>query len=143
MHSPDLTVHLTPAGTRQAVAGVRNAARDPVLVLEDAVGALGLGGSIRVEPIELVSAPGVVLDERYFLLEEGCCYSDRFVRELAAAPSIARFGSIEAVRSRVVADLGWPALPRVAVAEQLDARSLQRGCADCPTTRCCWSTART
>lgn len=124
---PGISVHLSPAGTRQALAGVRNGTLDLALVLEDAVVAPGLKvTAIGVEPIELVSAPGVVLDERYFLLEEGCSYSDRFVRELSATPSITRFGSIEAVRSCVVAGLGWTVLPRVAVAEQLDAGTLQR-----------------
>ncbi len=127
MRWPGITVHLSPAGTRQALAGVRNGTLDLALVLEDAVVAPGLKvTAIGVEPIELVSAPGVVLDERYFLLEEGCSYSDRFVRELSATPSITRFGSIEAVRSCVVAGLGWTVLPRVAVAEQLDAGTLQR-----------------
>ncbi|GAA1262290.1 LysR family transcriptional regulator [Saccharothrix xinjiangensis] len=124
---PGITVHLSPAGTRQALTGVRHGALDLALVLEESVVAPGLKATaVGVEPIELVAAPGVVLDERYFLLEEGCSYSDRFVRELSATPSITRFGSIEAVRSCVVAGLGWTVLPRVAVAEQLDAGTLQR-----------------
>jgi DNA-binding transcriptional LysR family regulator len=124
---PGISVHLSPSGTRQAITGVRNGTLDLALVLEDAVVAPGLKvTAIGAEPIELVSAPGVLLDERYFLLEEGCSYSDRFVRELSATPSITRFGSIEAVRSCVVAGLGWTVLPRVAVAEQLDAGTLQR-----------------
>lgn len=124
---PGISVHLSPAGTRQALAGVRNGTLDLALALEDSLVAPGLKvTAIGVEPIELVSAPGMVLDERYFLLEEGCSYSDRFVRELSATPSITRFGSIEAVRSCVVAGLGWTVLPRVAVAEQLDAGTLQR-----------------
>ncbi|GAB2989004.1 LysR family transcriptional regulator [Saccharothrix stipae] len=127
MRWPGISVHLSPAGTRQALAGVRNGTLDLALVLEDALVAPGLKvTAIGVEPIELVSAPGVVLEERYFLLEEGCSYSDRFVRELTATPSITRFGSIEAVRSCVVAGLGWTVLPRVAVAEQLDAGTLHR-----------------
>ncbi len=127
MRWPGISVHLSPAGTRQAITGVRNGTLDLALVLEDAVVAPGLKvTAVGAEPIELVSAPGVVLDERYFLLEEGCSYSDRFVRELSATPSITRFGSIEAVRSCVVAGLGWTVLPRVAVAEQLDAGTLQR-----------------
>ncbi|MBW4719045.1 LysR family transcriptional regulator [Saccharothrix obliqua] len=124
---PGITVHLSPVGTRDAVAGVRSGALDLALVLEDALLAPGLAVDVvGVEPIELVAAPGVAVDERYFLLEEGCSYTDRFVRELTATPTITRFGSIEAVRSCVVAGLGWTVLPRVAVAEQLDAGALHR-----------------
>ncbi|MEU5694874.1 LysR family transcriptional regulator [Actinosynnema sp. NPDC020468] len=122
---PGITVHLSPVGTREALAGVRNGGLDLGLVLEEAVVASGLEvTALGVEPIELVTAPGVAVDERYFLLEEGCSYTDRFVRELAATPNITRFGSIEAVRSCVMAGLGWTVLPRVAVAEQLDAGTL-------------------
>ncbi|MEV0679815.1 LysR family transcriptional regulator [Actinosynnema sp. NPDC050436] len=124
---PGITVHLIPVGTREAIAGVRGGGLDLGLVLEDAVVAPGLRvNAIAVEPIELVAAPGVPPAERYFLLEEGCSYTDRFVRELSATPTITRFGSIEAVRSCVVAGLGWTVLPRVAVAEQLDAGTLHR-----------------
>ncbi|GAA3459961.1 LysR family transcriptional regulator [Saccharothrix longispora] len=127
MRYPGIRVHLSPAGTRQALAGVRDGTLDLALVLEDTVVAPGLKvTAVGVEPVELVSAPGVVLDDRYFLLEEGCSYSDRFVRELSAASSVTRFGSIEAVRSCVVAGLGWAVLPRVAVAEHLDAGTLHR-----------------
>ncbi|WP_433268000.1 LysR family transcriptional regulator [Actinosynnema sp. CS-041913] len=127
MRWPGITVHLSSVGTRDALAGVRGGGLDLGLVLEEAVVAPGLRVDvIGVEPIELVAAPGMPVDERYFLLEEGCSYTDRFVRELAATPNITRFGSIEAVRSCVVAGLGWSVLPRVAVAEQLDAGALHR-----------------
>ncbi|GAA1348614.1 LysR family transcriptional regulator [Saccharothrix algeriensis] len=125
---PGITVHLTPVGTRDAIAGVRGGDLDLGLVLEEAVVAPGLAVDVvGAEPIELVAAPGAPgADERYFLLEEGCSYTDRFVRELTATPTITRFGSIEAVRSCVVAGLGRAVLPRVAVAEQLDAGALRR-----------------
>ena len=127
MRYPGIRVHLSPAGTRQALAGVRDGTLDLALVLEDTVVAPGLKvTAVGVEPIELVSAPGVVPDGRYFLLEEGCSYGDRFVRELSAASGITRFGSIEAVRSCVVAGLGRAVLPRAAVAEHLDAGTLHR-----------------
>ncbi|MBY8847793.1 LysR family transcriptional regulator [Saccharothrix sp. MB29] len=138
MRYPGIRVHLSPAGTRQALAGVRDGTLDLALVLEDTVVAPGLKvTAVGVEPIELVSAPGVVLDDRYFLLEEGCSYSDRFVRELSAASSVTRFGSIEAVRSCVVAGLGWAVLPRVAVAEHLDAGTLQAR--ELPDSTSSWS----
>lgn len=124
---PGIAVHLSPVGTRQAIEGVRTGVLDVALVLEEQVGAPGLTvTAVGVEPIELVAAPGAVPENRYFLLEEGCSYSDRFVRELTTTPGITRFGSIEAVRSCVVAGLGRSVLPRVAVAGQLADGTLRR-----------------
>ncbi|MCP2095901.1 DNA-binding transcriptional regulator, LysR family [Actinosynnema pretiosum] len=125
---PNITVHLSPAGTKEVLLGVRRGTLDLGLALDDGLVAPGLTvHPIGVEPIELVAAPGAVAEERYFLLEEGCSYTDRFVRELnGRRPQITRFGSIEAVRSCVVAGLGWTVLPRVAVAEQLESGALRR-----------------
>ncbi len=125
---PGISVHLSPAGTKEVLLGVRRGTLDLGLALDDGLVAPGLTvHPIGVEPIELVAAPGAVAEERYFLLEEGCSYTDRFVRELTGRrPQITRFGSIEAVRSCVVAGLGWTVLPRVAVAEQLESGALRR-----------------
>lgn len=125
---PGITVHLSPAGTKEVLLGVRRGTLDLGLALDDGLVAPGLSAHpVGVEPIELVAAPGAVAEDRYFLLEEGCSYTDRFVRELRGRrPQITRFGSIEAVRSCVVAGLGWTVLPRVAVAEQLESGALRR-----------------
>ncbi len=125
---PGISVHLSPAGTKEVLLGVRRGTLDLGLALDDGLVAPGLSAHpVGVEPIELVAAPGAVAEERYFLLEEGCSYTDRFVRELTGRrPQITRFGSIEAVRSCVVAGLGWTVLPRVAVAEQLESGALRR-----------------
>jgi DNA-binding transcriptional LysR family regulator len=124
---PGVTVHLSPCGTQAALARVRSGTLDLALVLEDTVTATELRiAVIGVEHIDLVSAPGAVPEDRYFLLEEGCSYTDRLVRELPSATQMTRFGSIEAVRSCVVAGLGRSVLPRVAVSEHIDAGLLRR-----------------
>ncbi|WNV82116.1 LysR family transcriptional regulator [Umezawaea sp. Da 62-37] len=122
---PGVAVHLTPVGTRAALDGVRDGVLDVALVLEDEapVGALR-SVVVGVERIALVAAPGHPDEGRYFLLEEGCSYTDRFVRGLSGAHPT-RFGSIEAARSCVVAGLGLSVLPRVAVADQLAAGALR------------------
>lgn len=124
---PGITVHLSPVGTREVISAVRHGTLDLGLVLEDTVVAAGLSVEpVGVEPIELVAAPGAAVGERYFLLEEGCSYTERFVRELDTKPQITRFGSIEAVRSCAAAGLGSTVLPRAAVIEQLNAGTLRR-----------------
>ncbi len=123
---PGITVHLSPVGTRAALARVREGSLDLALVLEDEPPTTRLEvAALAVEPIELVAAPGHAADGRYFLLEEGCSYTDRFVREHKPR-HVTRFGSIEAVRSCAVAGLGESVLPRMAVAEHLEAGSLRR-----------------
>ncbi|MBB4968682.1 LysR family transcriptional regulator [Saccharothrix violaceirubra] len=122
---PGIAVHLNAVNTRPALAGVRSGTLDLALVLEESVAVAGLRATaLGVEQIDLVTAPGVAEEERYFLLEEGCSYTDRFVRDLAPTPTITRFGSIEAVRSCAVAGLGHAVLPRVAIADHLDAGTL-------------------
>ncbi|WP_030681273.1 LysR family transcriptional regulator [Streptomyces rimosus] len=67
--------------------------------------------------------PGGLNVQAFFLLEEGCSYSDDFARQLLATPGepprITRFGSIEAVRACVEAGLGLALLPVVSVAADL------------------------
>ena len=122
---PGVTVHLTPIGTRGALAGVRSGTLDLALVLEDSAPSTALSAvAIGVEPVDLVAAPGHPDEGRYFLLEEGCSYSDRFARDLPGHPT--RFGSIEAARSCVVAGLGLSVLPRASVADQLAAGTLRQ-----------------
>ncbi|TQN33361.1 DNA-binding transcriptional LysR family regulator [Haloactinospora alba] len=140
---PDVHVHLSPAGTSAALAGVSraDAGLDAALVLEEAPATDHTLRPLGREPVELVAAPGHpaatghhtwrdLADHSHFLLEEGCSYTDRVARELLAAsparPRIARFGSIEAARSCVEAGLGLSVLPRVAVAAHLAEGSLCR-----------------
>ena len=132
---PAVTVNLLPVGTEAALEGLRERRLDIALVLGDEPSAKHMDvRPIGREPIEIVAAPGHPAASReptwtdlaaysYFLLEEGCSYSDQFVRALTTAaqtrPRITRFGSIEAARSCVAAGLGLSVLPRVAVAPQL------------------------
>ncbi|PRY46506.1 LysR family transcriptional regulator [Umezawaea tangerina] len=130
---PGITVHLTPVGTPAALDGVRDGVLDVALVLEDEAPVTSLDSvAVGVERIDLVAAPGHPDEGRYFLLEEGCSYTDRFARGLSGAHPT-RFGSIEAARSCVVAGLGLSVLPRVAVADQLAAGTL-RSVAELPVS---------
>jgi DNA-binding transcriptional LysR family regulator len=67
-------------------------------------------------------------EEKFFLLEEGCSYSDALARRLLAlpgeSPRMTRFGSIEAVRACVEAGLGIALLPLVSVKADLAAGRL-------------------
>ncbi|MEO6088903.1 MAG: LysR family transcriptional regulator [Umezawaea sp.] len=122
---PGVTVHLTPVGTRQALDGVHDGVLDLALVLEDEPPSTALDAvPVGTERIDLVAAPGHPDTGRYFLLEEGCSYTDRFARGLAGVHPT-RFGSIEAARSCVVAGLGLSVLPHVSVAGQLAAGTLR------------------
>jgi DNA-binding transcriptional LysR family regulator len=140
---PGVRVHLSPVGTAAALAGLTGpgARLDVALVLDDDLPAERAWRRIGREPVEVVAAAGhpaaqgprswaELAEHPWYLLEEGCSYTDRFVRELAAgAPGRARttrFGSIEAVRSCVAAGLGLAVLPRVAVAAQLASGALVR-----------------
>jgi DNA-binding transcriptional LysR family regulator len=137
---PGVTVHLVPAGTREASQGVLERRFDLGLILDEAPASSHL--AVRAfgrESIVLVAAPDHPATHQeltwhdlarysYFLLEEGCSYSDWFLRELQrsnqAAPQITRFGSIEAARSCVQAGLGLSVLPRIACAEALEHKTL-------------------
>jgi DNA-binding transcriptional LysR family regulator len=130
---PGVTVHLTPVGTRQALDAVHDGTVDLALVLEDDPPVTALTATpVGTERIDLVAAPGHPDTGRYFLLEEGCSYTDRFARAL---PDVhpTRFGSIEAARSCVVAGLGLSVLPRISVADQLAAGAL-RSVAELPAS---------
>ncbi|MCO1658940.1 LysR family transcriptional regulator [Pseudonocardia humida] len=140
---PGVRVHLTPAGTAAALGALTgpDGRLDIALLLDDDLPGDLPARRIGREPIEVVGAAGhpatdgprswaQLAEQPWFLLEEGCSYTDRFVRELAAGapahPRITRFGSIEAVRSCVAAGLGLAVLPRVAVAAGLADGSLRR-----------------
>jgi DNA-binding transcriptional LysR family regulator len=140
---PRIQVHLAPVSTEAALRGLRqlDGGLDIALLFDDAVPTDYTVTTIGQETIELVAAAGHPATRGrhtwrdlaaypYFLLEEGCSYTDRFLRDLTAAssarPRITRFGSIEAARSCVTAGLGLSVLPAAATAAQLDDRSLCR-----------------
>ncbi|MFC7344167.1 LysR family transcriptional regulator [Saccharopolyspora griseoalba] len=134
--NPRVRVHLAPAGTRETFRGLLEGRFDIGLVLDEApVPGPLTPRTIGSEPVVLVAAPDhpalraepgwdELAGYPYFLLEEGCSYSDSFLRELernaASEPQVTRFGSIEAARSCVEAGLGLSVLPRTACARALD-----------------------
>lgn len=138
--APNVHVTLAPAGTAQALAGVRSGAAEVVLFLEPAMAADDLRlQQIGTEELSLVAAPGFELAEgapawaqlaRHdaLLLEEGCSYSDDLARGLLAGGQPdsrrIRFGSIETVKRCVAAGLGWSVLPSVTVDEELRSGAL-------------------
>ncbi|MCP2332450.1 DNA-binding transcriptional regulator, LysR family [Actinoalloteichus cyanogriseus DSM 43889] len=140
---PDLRVRLHPLGTAAALRELSRAdgGVDIALVLEEEVAGDHAVTRIGREPVALVagaehpaaSGPQSWHDlagYTYFLMEEGCHYTDRFLRDLRAAtggrPRVTHFGSVEAARSCVEAGLGLSVLPVVAVGGPLAERTLLR-----------------
>ncbi|WP_460060676.1 LysR family transcriptional regulator [Streptomyces sp. YKOK-I1] len=142
---PGIEVDLRTTGTSDAVAALRTGELDLALLLEDEAAFRDIECTpLAREPLVLVCSPGHRLArsaadepagwaelarEDYFLHEQGCSYSDRFVGRLLAAaqgaqPRITRFGSLEAARSCVAAGLGLSLLARANVAEALAAGRL-------------------
>ncbi|MFD8911694.1 LysR family transcriptional regulator [Streptomyces sp. NPDC059575] len=147
---PEVDVQLHPAGTKGCVEGLRAGRLDLALLLEEEADFPDVTSErLAVEPLVLVCGPGHPLaaradeaattgevtwtelaDESYFLLEQGCSYSDELERLLLAVPGarprLTRFGSMDAARSCVAAGLGLTLLPVTTVAEQLrDGRLVQ------------------
>ncbi|MBD0421943.1 LysR family transcriptional regulator [Streptomyces sp. TRM S81-3] len=134
---PEVDVHLHAAGPAECVEGLRSGRLDLALMWEEEREYPDLTTEpVAREALVLVCAPGHPLAaadhevtweelaaESFFLLEEGCSYSDAFARGLLAVPGarprLTRFGSVDAVRSCVAAGLGLTLLPRTTVAEQL------------------------
>ncbi|WP_190108490.1 LysR family transcriptional regulator [Streptomyces cinnamoneus] len=139
---PGLEVDLWPAGTAEALDGLRAGRLDVALLLEDGVDAPDIDVEHLVdEPLVLVCAPRhpfvqrtepvtweELAGESFFLHEQGCSYSDRLADRLLAVPGsrtrLTRFGSIEAARSCVAAGLGLTLLPRATVEDALHAGRL-------------------
>ncbi|MCA6091915.1 LysR family transcriptional regulator [Streptomyces sp. SCA3-4] len=139
---PGLEVDLWPAGTTDALDGLRAGRLDVALLLEDGVDAPDIDVEhLADEPLVLVCAPQhpfvqrtepvtweELAGESFFLHEPGCSYSDRLADRLLAVPGartrLTRFGSIEAARSCVAAGLGLTLLPRATVEEALHAGRL-------------------
>ncbi|MEB3369548.1 LysR family transcriptional regulator [Saccharopolyspora mangrovi] len=138
---PGIAVHLVPAGTRETFRGVLDGSFGLGLILDQAAAPNPLTlRRVGAEPIALVAAPDhpstredmtwpKLAEQSYFLLEEGCSYTDDFVRELerrgGTRPQITRFGSIEAARSCVEAGLGLSVLPEVSCADALQGHRLR------------------
>jgi DNA-binding transcriptional LysR family regulator len=137
---PGIEVDLRTMGTATAVAALRTGELDLALLLEDEVAFRDIEcTALAREALVLVCSPEhpaarsatdspadwtELAREDYFLHEQGCSYSDRFVERLLAAakgapPRITRFGSLEAARSCVAAGLGLSLLARANVEDAL------------------------
>lgn len=134
---PDVEIILYAAGTAGCVEGLRSGRLDLALLLEEAADFPDVTTEpIGREPLALVCAPGHPLAaaprrvtwehlaaEDFFLLEQGCSYSDDLERRLLAVPGarprLTRFGSVDAARSCVCAGLGLALLPLTTVDEHL------------------------
>jgi DNA-binding transcriptional LysR family regulator len=134
---PEVDVHLYAAGTEECVDGLRSGRLDLALLLEEETEFPDVTAEpVGREPLCLVSSPGHPLAAReraaswpdlaaesFFLLEEGCSYSDALARGLLDVPDgrprLTRFGSVDAARNCVAAGLGLALLPLTTVAEEL------------------------
>ncbi|QGV79978.1 LysR family transcriptional regulator [Streptomyces ficellus] len=138
---PAIDVQLHAAGTAECVAGLRSGRLDVALLLEETADFPDVTAEpVAREPLALLCAPGHPLasgthpatwerlaSEEFFLLEEGCSYSDGLERRLlalpevphAAPPRLTRFGSVDAARACVAAGLGLTLLPLTTVEEHL------------------------
>jgi DNA-binding transcriptional LysR family regulator len=125
---PGVDVTLTPAGTSAAIEALRDGSVSLAVLIEPAIDAADL----VVEPLgalelAFVSDRGTevrgtswadLATRHWFLLEEGCAYSDEVARCLGPAARVTRLGSVEATRSCVAAGLGLAVLPNFAVDER-------------------------
>jgi DNA-binding transcriptional LysR family regulator len=134
---PGVEVDLRTMGTAAAVAALRSGELDLALLLEDEAAFRDIECTpLAREQLVLVCSPehaaavrtatdwAQLAREDYFLHEQGCSYSDRFIDQLLAAatgapPRITRFGSLEAARCCVAAGLGLSLLARANVADAL------------------------
>ncbi|MEU1514543.1 LysR family transcriptional regulator [Streptomyces sp. NPDC005811] len=141
---PEVDVQLDAAGTAKCLEGLRSGRLDLALLLEEDTDFPDVTTEpLAHEPLALVCAPGHPLAapardvtwadlavESFFLLEQGCSYSDELERRLLAVPGarprLTRFGSVDAARSCVAAGLGLTLLPFTTVEEQLGRGRLVR-----------------
>ncbi|MGA4802448.1 LysR family transcriptional regulator [Streptomyces lavendulocolor] len=141
---PEVDVHLHAAGTAQCVEGLRSGRLDVALLLEDGADFPDVVSEpIAREPLALLCAANHALASRtrpaswedlaaenFFLLEQGCSYSDELERRLLAVPGarprLTRFGSVDAARNCVAAGLGLALLPLTTVEDQLRQGRLAR-----------------
>ncbi|MGW2889265.1 LysR family transcriptional regulator [Streptomyces griseoruber] len=141
---PEVDIHLDAAGTAEYLEGLRSGRLDLALLLEEEADFPDVTTEpLAHEPLALVCAPGHPLAvpaqevtwadlaaESFFLLEQGCSYSDALESRLLAVPGarprLTRFGSVDAARSCVAAGLGLTLLPLTTVEEQLHQGRLVR-----------------
>ncbi|GAB2940950.1 LysR family transcriptional regulator substrate-binding protein [Streptomyces heilongjiangensis] len=136
---PEVDVDLYAAGTGECVEGLRSGRLDLALLLgeEEALPFPDVvAETVAREELALVCAAGHPLAgrehaptwarlarETFFLLEEGCPYSDALERRLLAVsdtrPRLTRFGGVDAARSCVAAGLGLTLLPLTSVEEHV------------------------
>jgi DNA-binding transcriptional LysR family regulator len=122
---PAVDVQLMPVGTQDAVEQLRSGRLSLAVMVEPSLA----DPDLVVEPVgtlelTFVGAPEharAVRKDRWFLLEEGCAYSDDVARllETSARPRLTRLGSVEATRACVAEGLGLTLLPTFAVSEHL------------------------
>ncbi|ORT58775.1 LysR family transcriptional regulator [Streptomyces sp. CB03238] len=151
---PEVDVRLHAAGTTECVEGLRSGRLDVALLLEEEAGFPDVTAEpVAREPLALVCAPTHpfaartraaswedLAAESFFLLEQGCSYSDALERRLltvaGARPRLTRFGSVDAARGCVASGLGLALLPLTTVEEHLRQGRLARvpgpGFADVP-----------
>lgn len=143
-HHPEVDVDLHAAGTAECVEGLRAGRLDLALLLEGEADFPDVTAEpVAREPLALVCAPRHPLaartpavtwerlaTETFFLLEQGCSYSDELERRLLAVPEsrprLTRFGSVDAARSCAAAGLGLTLLPLTTVEEYLGQGRLTR-----------------
>ncbi|MFF2377751.1 LysR family transcriptional regulator [Streptomyces xiamenensis] len=132
---PEVEVQLSARGTAACVEGLLAGRLDLALLFEAEVSDVA-AEPVGHEPLALLGAPGHPLAghprpitweelaaESFFLLEQGCSYSDDLERRLRSVPGsrprLTRFGSVDATRACVAAGLGLTLLPLATVREQL------------------------
>ncbi|GAA2781911.1 LysR family transcriptional regulator [Crossiella cryophila] len=136
---PRIEIHLLPAGTALGARLLHTGQAQLALTLDAAPAAELTAEPLGHEPLTLVCAPehrlagrtprwSQLARESFFLLEQGCFYSDRLAHRLLAvqdaAPRLTRFGSIEAARSCVAGGLGLGLFPTIAIRDLLDSGRL-------------------
>ncbi|MFE8941953.1 LysR family transcriptional regulator [Streptomyces sp. NPDC007872] len=142
---PGIEVDLRTMSTAAAIAALHTGELDLALLLEDEAAFRDISCTpLAHEPLVLVCSPEHPLARNaadapvdwpelarqdYFLHEQGCSYTDRFVDRLlteagGAQSRITRFGSLEVARSCVAAGLGLSLLAHTNIADALAAGRL-------------------
>lgn len=125
---PGVDVTLTPAGTPAAIEALRDGSLSLAVFIEPAIDAPDLVVD-ALGPLELAFVSGRATQVtgatwaelaawHWFLLEEGCAYSDQVARCLGPTVRATRLGSVEAARACVAAGLGLAVLPSFAIDER-------------------------